>query len=168
MGRDTIVPPLPGRPPPIGHAAPRTRQQRPHKSVSTKKPTPPEGGEREGAAGHRSVPPPPPNRQHQESANTPSEHTPNANTKPPASKHDHNKPQQGTPPSEHKERPRQSAWASKMCERGNPRAPAGATGMKQSRRNPHKGGHAGQAHKASAQTTLFAPTVPPCARPTGG
>lgn len=45
-----------------------------------------------------------------------------------------------------------------------------ATGMKQSRRNPHKGGHAeASAHKASAQTTLVcAEAVPPCARQTGG
>ena len=40
--------------------------------------------------------------------------------------------------------------------------------MKQSRRNPHKGGHAGQAHTRRAQTTLVcAEAVPPCARQTG-
>ena len=43
---------------------------------------------------------------------------------------------------------------------------AGATGMKQSRRNP-KSGHAGQAHTKARKQTWFAPTVQPCARQMG-
>ena len=38
--------------------------------------------------------------------------------------------------------------------------------MKQSRRNPHKGGHAGQAHK-SAQTTMVCADRAACARQQG-
>lgn len=39
--------------------------------------------------------------------------------------------------------------------------------MKQSRRNPHKGGHAGQAHTRERKQPGLR-RVPPCARPTGG
>ena len=38
--------------------------------------------------------------------------------------------------------------------------------MKQSRRNPHKGGHAGQAHTKARKQTWFAPCAA-CARQTG-
>ena len=151
MGRDNHVPP---------HyrcsrsAVPRTRQQRPHQSVSTQASKPGQRGWRDHTA-----PATPSKRANTKKAQTPQANTgSSANTKPshPQANTPTSKPQQGTPPSEHKERPRQSAWASKMCERGNPRALAGATGMKQSRRNPHKGGHAGQAHKERANNGVCA------------
>ena len=156
MGRDNVVPPhLPLPPHPRER---RTRQSRPHAAREHQKPTPPEGSGREGAAG-QTTPHHPQASAHKQARKHPREHnqkaqTPNPNH--PTSKHAHNKPKL-PPPARTQERPRHSAWASKMCERGGPVA-AGATGMKQSRRNPHKGGHAeASAHKASAQTTLFAP-----------
>ena len=76
MGRDMIVPPQPGSPPPIGHASPRTRQQRPHKSMNTN-----QAGAR-GGDGTQKRPTAPPKRQHQSTQTPKGEHAPRANTKP--------------------------------------------------------------------------------------
>ena len=75
-GRDNHVPPQHCRPPPTNPPTPRTRQQRPHQSVNTQ--TSKEG------KGRRDTerPTTPPKRKHPKNANTPSEHTSSANTKP--------------------------------------------------------------------------------------
>lgn len=104
---------------PSGTHKPRTRQQAHTRGVSTQASKPGQRG------GRSHTVPPPQASAHKQARKHPHEHAPRANTKPqpPASKHAHNKPQQGTPPSEHKERPRQSAWASKTCERRRTRVP---------------------------------------------
>ena len=75
-------------------------------------------------------------------------------TQPPASKHAHNKPKL-PPPREHRQRPRHSAWASKMCEHGNTWQQR-ATGKNEAQ--THDAGTQ-TAHTQKAQTTRFARSV---------
>lgn len=167
MGRDNHVPPLPGRP--RAHQAHTSR-------AHANKPTP----EREHAskqAGARerrdhTAPPPPSKRTHQ-STQTPKRTRParKHETQPPdLSKHAHNKPQQGTPPSKHKERPRQSAWASKMCERRRTRVPwQGRPARSKAGETPTRAGTQDKRTQGErANNVVCAEAVPPCARPTGG
>ena len=151
MGRDMIVPPhyrpLPGRPPA------RTHFSSPHQSVSTNQTS------RGRSGGTMIVPPPPSERTHQ-STQTPQANTSSsANTQPqpPASKHAHNKPQQVRPQANTRNVPTPTRVGTPSVSAGT-RVLAEATGMKQSRRNPHKGGHAGQAHTRRARKQpWFAP-----------
>lgn len=98
------------------------------------------------------VPPPPGERTHQ-STQTPQANTgSSANTQPqpPASKHAHSKPQQVRPQANTRNVPTPTRVGTPSVSAGT-RVLAEATGMKQSRRNPHKGGHAGQAHTRRAR-----------------
>lgn len=93
-GRDNVVPPLPGRPPPIGHtqAAHTPTAPTPEREHASKQ---------AGAKGRRDhTVPPPPSERTQASTQTPQANTgSSANTQPqpPASKHAHSKPQQVRP-----------------------------------------------------------------------
>ena len=98
------------------------------------------------------VPPPQASTPTPKHANTPNANTPNANTQPPASKHAHTSP--AATPTQTLSRPRHSAWA-KQCKRGNPWQQGDRHEAKQAK--PPQSGHADSAHKASAQTTWFAP-----------
>ena len=91
-------------------------------------------------------------RQHQESANTPSEHTPNANTQPPASKHAHSKPQQVRPQANTRNVPTPTRVGTPSVSAGT-RVLAEATGTNEAQTT--NAGTQKQAHK-SAQTTRFA------------
>ena len=142
--------PIPSRPPARAHANKPT-PGREHASKQARR--------GKGVAGPH-CPTTPSKRANTQKTQTPKRTRParKHETQPPASKHAHNKPQQGTPPSEHKERPRQSAWASKMCERRRTRVPSRGDRHEAKQAKPPQGrARRTSAHKASAQTTWFAP-----------
>ena len=118
MGRDNHVPPQHCRPPPIGYTEPRTRQSRPHQSVST------QASKRGKGRRDHTVPPP------QASAPTPKaqtpkgEHTSSVNTKPQPPARGANTPTASLlfhHPREHKKRPHSNVWAQpSVSARGEP------------------------------------------------
>ena len=153
MGRDNHVPPQQGHPPPIGHAEPPHTPTSPHQGVSTQASKPGQGRR------DHTVPPP-----HQ-SANTkkrkhPHEHAPRVNTKP-------SHPQANTPTtSPNKARPQantKSAHArargqARCVSEGGPACPGRGDRHEAKQAKPPQGrARRTSAHKASAQTTWFAP-----------
>ena len=155
MGRDNVVPPLPGRPPPIGHAEP------PHTPTA---PTPErehaskQAGARGGgttlshhpqASAHKQA------RKHQK-ANTPRAQTPNPSH--PPSKHAHNR---CCPTRANTKRPRHSAWASKMCER---KTVGQHPGMKRSNAKPQRRARRTSTQGARKQPLVCAVCLPAPAR----
>lgn len=160
-GGTTMSRPMPGSPPPIGHAAPRTRQQRPHQRCE-------HASKQAGAKGRRDhTVPPPPRERTQASTQTPKgEHNPNANTQPnhPPIKHAHSKPKL-PPPREHKSAHATARGQARCVSAGTRGRVGDRHEAKQAK--PPQSGHAGQAHtKTRKQWGLR--RVPPCARPTGG
>ena len=148
MGRDMIVPPQPGSPPPIGHASPRTRQQRPHKSMNTNQ-AGARGGRRDTEAPNRPTKAPTPKHANTKRRTRPAR---KHETQPPASKHAHNKPAL-PPPARTQERPHSNVWAqpnvSARREPWKSRRPA-----RTKRKRPTRTRRT--THTTSAQTTRFA------------
>lgn len=138
---------------PSGTHKPRTRQQRPRQSVSTQASKPGQGADAATLSHH------PQASAHKQARKHPHEHAPRVNTKlsHPPSKHAHNR---CCPTRANTKRPRHSAWASKMCERGNPWQQR-ATGTNEAQTT--KAGTQ-TAHTRSAQTMGFAPCAPAPAR----
>ena len=140
-------------------AVPRTRQQRPHQSVST------QASKRGRSGGTMIVPPPPGERTHQ-STQTPQANTgSSANTQPqpPASKHAHSKPQQVRPQANTRNVPTPTRVGTPSVSAGGPaylqRRPA-----RTKRKRPTRARRT--THTTSAQTTRFAPCAA-CARKRG-
>lgn len=139
MGRDNVVPPHYRYPLTQRGGVAHANKPTPEREHASK-----QASRGKGAAGPHCPTTPKRARQHQEAqtpqANTPQTQTPNhprANT-----------PTTGAaPPARTLTRPRRGAWA-KQCER---KTMGQHPGMKQSRRNPHKCGHAGQAHTRRAR-----------------
>ena len=149
MGRDNHVPPLPDRPrahPARAHPA-RAHPARAHPAHANK-PTPgrehtnKQASRGKGAARPHHHPHPKQARQHPETQ------TPQANTKPQPPT-EQTRPQQVQPHTRKHFRAHATARGqARKCER---KTVGQHPGMKQSRRNPHKGGHAGQAHTRRAR-----------------
>ena len=113
-----------------------------------------QGGQ--GAVGHRTPhhptkAPTPRKRKH------PHEHE-KAQPSHPASKHAHNKPQQGTPPREHTKNAHTKRVGANKCVSAGTRVPSRGDRHEAKQAKPPQGrARRTSAHKASAQTTWFAP-----------
>lgn len=154
MGRDMVVPPQQGHPPPIGHAEP------PHTPTSPHQRREHQPSKRGRGGGTTLSHHPKQARQHQSTQTPKGEHAPRVNTKP-------SHPQANTPTtSPNKARPQantKSAHArargqARCVSAGGPACPGRGDRHEAKQAKPPQGrARRTSAHKASAQTTWFAP-----------
>jgi hypothetical protein len=150
VGGGTIMSrPLPGRPPPIRHTPPRTRQNRPHQSVNTQTSKP--GQERRDHTA-----PPPPSKRTQASTQTPQTNTPNPHHPP----NEQTRPQQAPlpPPRKHKSAHATARGQARRVSAGT----RGSRATDQNEAQTTRRGHADSAHKKRANNVVCA--VCACAR----